>query len=150
MFDSLSKHFQNKVIIVDKDRITVKGPHRPPFTWNVNEPEYITNRLGPFINFFDQQKQINRRKEQLLQYFIIGLGALIPIINVIGIEQLKTNIASAILGGTIAALTAILQFEEYHERWMSFKQAGTGLTQEYYKWSNCSDEYALRDKNSAS
>ena len=78
----------NKEITIGTDRRTIKGKHKPPFTWSDNEPEYIRMRLGPFINYFDQAKISNRRKEQALQYVIIGLGALIPIINIVGIEKL--------------------------------------------------------------
>lgn len=60
----------------------------------------------------------------------------------VGIENLASNIASAIFGGTIAALTAVLQFEKYHERWISFKRAGTKLSNEYYMWKNSSGPYA--------
>ena len=57
-------------------------------------------RLAPFIRFYDKQREVNRTKEQLLQYTIIGLGALIPLINVIGIQNLYSNILSAIFGVT--------------------------------------------------
>jgi Protein of unknown function (DUF4231) len=119
---------------------------KPIFNESVNDDEYIHVRLARFIRFFDKQKELNRTKEQILQYIIIGFEDLIPIINVVGIENLASNIASAIFGaifgGTIAALTAVLQFEKYHEGWISFKRAGTKLSNEYYMWKNSSGPYA--------
>lgn len=148
MFNFIRQCFQNKEIEIDKsdpERRFYKGKNKPKFTWHVHEEDYVQNRLGPFINYFDRQRIENRRKEQVYQYLIIGLGALIAIINVFGIEKLYSNVSSAILGGTIAALTAVLQFEKYHDRWISYKQAGTKLSNEYHKWNNCTGEYSLQE-----
>jgi hypothetical protein len=149
MLNFIRQCFQNKEIEIDKsdpERRFYKGKNKPKFTWHIHEEDYIKYRLGPFINYFDRQRIENRRKEQLYQYLIIGLGALIAIINVFGIEKLYSNVSSAILGGTIAALTAVLQFEKYHDRWISYKQAGTKLSNEYFKWSNGTGEYSLKEE----
>jgi hypothetical protein len=145
MFDFFGKRSEYPELPQDKDRQTTRGKHKPRFMWTTDDPEYVKERLGRYINFFDTQRDDTRRREVILQYFIIGFGALIPIINIFGIEKFYSNIASAILGGGIAAITAVLQFQKYHERWLSFKQAGTKLSNEYYRWKNCTGEYALKD-----
>lgn len=119
---------------------------KPIFHESPNDDEYIKVRLAKIIRFFEKQRELNRRNEQLLQYSIIGLGALIPIINVAGNQSLFVNILSAIFGATIAGLTAILQFEKFHERWQDAKRTSSKLKKEYYEWKTCTSEYALKDE----
>lgn len=114
----------------------------PEFCWREDDPPYVKNRLGRFIDYFYYEKQKSRRKERIYQYVIISLGGLIPIINVLGLGTLPVNYASAIFGAGISFLTAILAFEKYHERWLSFKQAATKLSNEYYMWKNSTGDYA--------
>jgi hypothetical protein len=45
--------------------------------------------LSKYILWFERQKEKDRVRERQLQYTIIILGAIIPVINVIGIEQLQ-------------------------------------------------------------
>jgi Protein of unknown function (DUF4231) len=111
-----------------------------------DDDPYIQNRLGPFIRFFEKHQTSNRRKEQFCQYLIIIFGALIPIINVAGIDPLSTRILSAFFGAAIAVLTAILQFEKYHERWQDCKRTATKLANEYYLWKYASGDYAPMKK----
>jgi hypothetical protein len=120
---------------------------KPQFIENDADGEYIKNRLARFIRFFDREREKNRTRERQLQYAIIGLGALIPVINVIGPKTLESNILSAIFGGSIALFTAILQFEKYHERWLSSKKTATKLSNEYFRWKNCSGVYGSDYKN---
>jgi len=116
----------------------------PLFCCREDDPPYVKNRLARFINYFFFEKQKTRTKERIYQYMIISLGALIPIVNVLGLETLAVNYLSAIFGGGISVLTTILAFEKYHERWMSFKQAATKLSNEYYLWRDSSGPYAPR------
>ena len=156
MLDFIRKRIRSKELpTIDKEgdskvgesggRLTRIGKDKPRFTWGPDEPDYIKLRLGPFINFYEEQRKSDRLKERILQFVIMGLGASIPIINVIGIQQFYANILSAIFGGAIASLTAVLQFEKYHEKWLSFKQVNTKLSNEYFMWNNCSGVYSLQD-----
>jgi hypothetical protein len=119
---------------------------KPIFHESPNDNEYVKTRLAKIIRFFEKHRELNRRNEQLLQYSIIGLGTLIPIINVAGYQTLFVNILSAIFGAAIAGLTAILQFEKFHERWQDAKRTASKLKKEYYEWQNCTGEYALKDE----
>jgi hypothetical protein len=121
---------------------------KPEFIISDKDDEYIKNRLGRFIIFFDRERAIVRLWERILQYTIIFLGSLIPIVNLVGIETFASNILSAIFGATIAIITAILQLEKYHERWLSFKMTSTKLSNEYYFWKNKSGDYSLKEEES--
>jgi hypothetical protein len=122
---------------------------KPGFKIPDNDDDYIKDRLGRFIIFFDKERAIVRRRERILQYTIIILGSLIPIVNLVGIETFASNILSAIFGATIAIITAILQLEKYHERWLSFKMTSTRLSNEYYFWKNKSGDYNLKEEEKA-
>jgi uncharacterized protein DUF4231 len=133
----------------DKGLKPKKG--KPEFSPPTGDPEYIIDRLGPFIRFFDRERLRNRCRERLLQYIIIAAGALIPIVNVTGIiPPPLLNILSAVLGGIVVGSTGVLQFEKYHERWLLAKTVQTKLTNEYFYWKNAVDEYANPIDESAS
>ena len=127
---------------VDEKEESYKG--KPKFFLpRGGEPCYINDRLGPFIRFFDNERLRNRRSERRLEYLIIGFGAAIPIVNVIGIPSPLSNILSSIFGGIIVVSTSFLQFEKYHERWLISKTTATKLTNEYYYWKNKVGAYDL-------
>jgi hypothetical protein len=137
MFDKITRFFNR-----DKGNTKEKQDRHPPFAWDEgHDGDYVEKRLSKYVLWFERQKEKDRLRERELQYTIIILGAAIPVINVIGIEQLATNILSAIFGVGIALLTAILQFEKYKERWMSHKVTATNLANEYFFWKNRSGAY---------
>jgi Protein of unknown function (DUF4231) len=87
-------------------------------------------RLEPFIRFFDSEGKRNRNKERILQYLIIGFGALIPIVNVIGIPSPLSNILSSVFGSIIVMSIRFLQFEKYLEGWLIYRTTATKLANE--------------------
>jgi len=120
---------------------------KPIIDWEDSDPPYIRNRLGPFILFLDNERVKVRKKEQRFQYTLIIAGALVPIVNVTGIPTPISTIFSAILGGIVVVCAGLLQFEKYHERWLSFKMITTKLSNEYYLWKNKVGEYGPKDSN---
>jgi hypothetical protein len=42
-------------------------------------------------------------------------------------------------------LTAILQYEKFHEKCLSHKIVSSKLTREYYLWKGCSGEYSKEE-----
>jgi len=104
---------------------------------------HTKKRLEPFIRFFDSERKRNRNKERILQYLIIGFGALIPIVNVIGIPSPLSNILSSVFGSIIVMSTGFLQFEKYLERWLIYRTTATKLANECYYWTNNVGEYAI-------
>jgi hypothetical protein len=70
---------------------------------------------------------------------------LVPIVNVTGTPPSISSIFSAILGSIVVVCAGLLQFEKYHERWLSFKKITTKLSNEYYLWKNKVGEYEPKD-----
>lgn len=97
--------------------ITRPSPNKPEFDCDPNDPSYVQDRLKQFIRFFDTEKINNRNRERIIQFLIIIFSATIPLINLgtWGTGNFVSSVGSAILGALIAMLTAILQFEKYHE-----------------------------------
>jgi hypothetical protein len=118
---------------------------KPVIDWEDSDPSYVRDRLGPFVLFLDNERIKVREKEQLLQYILILAGALVPIVNVTGIPSPISNVFSAILGAIVVVCAGLLQFEKYHERWLSFKMITTKLSNEYYLWKNKVGEYGPKD-----
>jgi Protein of unknown function (DUF4231) len=128
-------------------RYTKNYNQKPTIDWEDSDPPYVKNRLGPFILFLDNERVKVRNIEQCLQYILIIAGTLVPIVNVTGIPTPISTIFSAILGGIVVVCAGLLQFEKYHERWLSFKMITTKLSNEYYFWKNKVGEYGPKDTN---
>jgi len=101
----------------------------------------VKDRLEPFIRFFDEHAELNHIRERLIQYVIIVFAVTIPLINLGAINPIS-SIISAILGALIAILTAILQFDNFHDNWLSLRSTSSKLKREYYLWREGSEEYS--------
>jgi hypothetical protein len=98
---------------------------------NGNIDHYVENRFKGYIRNCRKEWRKLWKREQFLQYIIIVVGALIPIVNV-NVNVPYTNYVSAILGGGIVISTGILQFQKYHERWLIEKSTKAKLMNEFF------------------
>jgi len=124
---------------------------KPPFKPADNDPPYVKERLGPFIDFFDKAYYKDRRNESMLLYPIVIFGSLIAVVNVfsVGVEVIPLWVAiiSSILGALISILTGINQFEKYHQRWLHSKQVSAKLRNQYYLWKYRVGDYACKPRD---
>jgi hypothetical protein len=121
---------------------------RPIFNSDAPDGSYVKVRLEPFICFLDSHKEKNQQRERIIQYLIIIFGGTIPLIN-LGVANPVSSIGSAILGALIAMLTTILQYEKFHEKWLSNRMVSSKLKKEYYLWKGGSEEYSKENDEKA-
>lgn len=105
---------------------------------------YIKTRLKPFTDGLYQKANYQMEKYYILQIIIIGVAALIPIINVIDTpDEALTRLISAILGSIIVAVSGLIQLVKLRESGIVFRIITSRLQREYHTYILASDDYAI-------
>jgi hypothetical protein len=108
--------------------------------------DYITNRLEPQINWYNNKATDNMYRYNMFQVLTLGISALIPIVNVINFEDnISVRVTSAILGGLIAAITGIMQLTKAQESWILYRSTAETLIKEYNLYMLKSGDYSDSD-----
>jgi uncharacterized membrane protein len=69
------------------------------------------------VNWYEKKERDNKSKFHLFQAIIIIASGLIPILYIVDFVPIHIRVISSILGGTISAMTALIQMKKYHENW---------------------------------
>ena len=96
-----------------------------------NVSDYIKKRLEKQLKWYDRKAKGNLYRYYEIQIVILGVSALIPIINVVGGYEMTIRIISSILGAIIIGATGILQLTKAQESWIIFRSAAETLKREY-------------------
>ena len=96
-----------------------------------NVSDYIKKRLEKQLNWYDKKAKLNLHRYYEIQIVILGVIALIPIINVVGGYEMTIRIISSILGAIIIGATGILQLTKAQESWIIFRSTAETLKKEY-------------------
>jgi hypothetical protein len=98
-----------------------------------NISDYIKKRLQPQIVWYDEKSKVNMYRYHILQLLTIFFGVLIPVINIVPIDDndFVIRIISAILGSIIVGITGLLQLTKAQESWILFRSTAETLKREY-------------------
>jgi Protein of unknown function (DUF4231) len=132
-------------------------PMSDDFVWydakkQPNASDYIDNRLKKQLNWYEKNAKKNLYRYYKIQILILGVSALIPIVNVVDGPDLAVRVLSSILGAIIVGATGILQLIKAQEIWIVFRSTAETLKKEYnlymlkagdYSDANLTDE--MRD-----
>ena len=136
----------------------MRDPKSNDFEWydakkQPNASDYIENRLKKQLNWYEKKAKENLYRYYIIQILILGVGALIPIVNVVDGPELAIRVLSSILGAIIVGATGILQLTKAQEIWIVSRSSAETLKKEYnlymlkagdYSDTNLTDE--MRDK----
>jgi len=70
------------------------------------------------------------------------MGAMIPVINVLGFVDQQTRVVSSGLGATIVIVTGLTQLEKFQENWIMYRTTTELLKKEKYFYENEVGEYS--------
>jgi Protein of unknown function (DUF4231) len=121
-------------------------PSSPPSPSSELSKDYKNNRLEDQIKWHSQKSRHNKSRFRLYEIIVIFSGAIIPIVNVIGVD-FQTRVISSILGGLIAIVTGISQLEKYQENWILYRTTSELLKKEKYFYENAVGEYSNLDES---
>jgi hypothetical protein len=107
--------------------------------------DYKTDRLEEQIKWHSSKARRNKRRFRMYEIIVIFAGAVIPIINVIGLEP-TTRVISSVLGGLIAIVAGISQLEKYQENWILYRTTSELLKKEKFYYENQVGEYSEPDE----
>jgi Protein of unknown function (DUF4231) len=96
-----------------------------------NVSDYVKKRLENQLNWYDKKAKSYLYRYYEIQILILGVSALIPIVNVVGGYEMTIRIISSILGSIVVGATGILQLTKAQESWIIFRSTAETLKKEY-------------------
>jgi Protein of unknown function (DUF4231) len=91
----------------------------------------MKKRLENQLNRYDKKGKSNLYRYYKIQVLIIGVSALIPIVNVVGSYEITIRVISSVLGVVIVGSTEILQLTKTQESRIIFRSTAETLKKEY-------------------
>lgn len=110
-----------------------------------SEQDYFTERLEGQIKWYGGKSRDNKKKFYVMQTIIIVTGASISIVNALRISDYLLGYiggVSAILGGIVVILTALLQLYKNQENWLLYRTTSELLKKEKYYYLNSAGPYS--------
>jgi hypothetical protein len=107
--------------------------------------DYKTDRLEEQIKWHSSKARHNKKRFRMYEIIVIFAGAVIPIVNVIGLEP-TTRIISSVLGGLVAIVTGLTQLEKYQENWIIYRTNAELLKKEKYFYEHEAGQYSNLDE----
>src|SRR5215831_9505642 len=91
----------------------------------------MKKRLENQLNWYEKKAKENQYRYYKIQILILGVSALIPIVNVVDGHEFAIRTISSILGAIIVGATGILQLTKAQESWIIFRSTAETLKKEY-------------------
>jgi hypothetical protein len=140
----MTDNITNRIInLFDYETPEIYDPGKKPTV-----DDYIEKRYKRQLQWYEEYARNSRITYYILQFSIILLSALIPVINVFPSDSDKPEnirIWSAILGALIVILLGVLQITKSKENWISYRATAELMKSEYQKFKMEIGEYAISD-----
>jgi len=112
----------------------------------VDISKYLEERVEDQLNWYDKKAVFHKNRFRLFQFVTIIASAIVPIVNIVPIDDgnysTLTRYISSILGATIAIVTAITQLEKYQESWILYRTTHELLKKEKFLFKNNAGDYS--------
>jgi len=108
---------------------------------NLNQEDYLKNRLDDQIAWYSKKSSSNRKMYKTLQMIIIITSASIPFLSGYTEQYNFLNIIVGLIGVTIASITAILSLNKYQENWLEYRTTAESLKHQKYLYLTGADPY---------
>lgn len=112
---------------------------------NINEEEYLKNRLDDQITWYDNKSAFNQRRFKLLRIIEIISAALIPLCAGLIDKSACFAYITGILGVVIAVCSGLISLNKYQENWIEYRSIAEILKREKYLFLAKSHPYTNED-----
>lgn len=99
---------------------------------NINESDYIADRLENQIVWYDNKSQEAQRKYKKLKITEIVFAALIPVLSIFSQDYIQITWIIATCGSVITVIEGWLNIAKYHENWIEYRNICETLRHEKY------------------
>lgn len=106
-------------------------------------PGYVERRLDEQADWHSRKSKQNKRKYYLVEITTLFAGALIPIINIIEMDDHRRRLLSGVLASIGVVAVGISKLCKFQENWLTFRGVDEGLRREKELFLNCVGEYDL-------
>lgn len=107
----------------------------------MDSSEYISNRVDPQINWYDEKCAKSQSIFKTLQITQASCAAAIPLISGFEIFSQQSPLAVGILGAAIAIISAWTSIGRHQELWAKYRATGELLKQEKYLYLTATEPY---------
>jgi len=115
-------------------------PAPPP---SLDDPfDYIERRVTPQRKWHAAKARWNRRRFHAMEITTLVAGALIPIVNLLGLATFWAGLFSGLLGGLVVIATALGKLFKFHENWLQYRALVETLDREVELYVNSVADYA--------
>ena len=112
---------------------------------NTSEQDYFTERSEKEGKWYAEKAQKNKQRFYVMQTIIIVTAASVSIVNVLRVSDYLVGYVgavSAIPGGIVMILTALLQLFKNQENWIVYQTTAELLKKEKYFYLNSVGPYS--------
>ena len=103
--------------------------------------QYLKDRYQDQVDWYDAKAGSNQRKFRFLQWSVIVLSAITPILVLVGTDGWQRGLA-VIVAALVAIGTAALRAFKYQENWISYRTTCETLRKEIHYFNANLGEYA--------
>jgi hypothetical protein len=114
--------------------------------------DYIKNRYGDQINYYEAKSAENQRLYRYMQWALIILAALTPALIELDLNKLIAEgfgHLATLTSVTVAILTAALKTFKYQENWINYRTTCEALKKEKYLFEAGLGDYQSSDDKQA-
>lgn len=111
----------------------------------MNEQEYLEQRLDDQINWYDKKSMFNQKRYKCLRATELFLSILIPFIAAYIPQYYFLAFVAGAIGVAVAFIAGILSLEKYHENWIEYRSVCETLKREKYMYLTGTGPYAIEN-----
>ena len=100
----------------------------------MTEDEYIEQRLGDQIKWYDDKSGSSQRMYKRLRGAEFICAALIPVLAAFGDTYSCVPIVMGVLGAVVVVLASFLSLGQYQENWVQYRTTCESLRHEKYRF----------------
>jgi hypothetical protein len=111
----------------------------------VTEDEYIEQRLGDQINWYDDKSGSAQKMYKRLRGAEFICAAFIPVLAAFGVTYSFVPIVMGVLGAVVVVLASFLSLGQYQENWVQYRTTCESLRHEKYRFLTKTGPYGDKD-----
>jgi hypothetical protein len=114
---------------------------------SIDDPfNYLERRVTPQRKWHAAKARWNKQRFYATEITTLVAGALIPVVNLLGLGTYWAGLFSGLLGGVVVIATAIGKLFKFQENWLQYRALVETLDREVEMYMNGVADYAKADQ----
>ena len=104
--------------------------------------DYLERRVIPQRKWHAAKARWNKKRFHTMEIATLVAGAMIPVVNLLGLATFWAGLFSGLLGGVVVIATAIGKLFKFHENWLQYRALVETLDRQVELYMNGVADYA--------